>query len=577
MQFGATIASGGCVSHHSLKTPMRRIQELMGPDRSDLWIIMAYSVGIGLLTLALPIASQSLINTVAFGTVLQPLVVLSLLLFLALAVASALQVLRHWLVEVLQRRYFVRVTGTVSDRLLHAKTSFFDDVHGPELVNRFLDVAIVQKSVAVLLIDGLTIVMQTAAGLLLLAVYHPLLLVFDAVLLASILFILFGLGRNAVRTSIAESQAKYEVLAWLEELARHRGTFRSDIGRSYGWNRTNDLTGQYLRDRSSHFRVELRQIIGSLLLQAFAIATLLGFGGYLVTLGQLTLGQLVAGELVVGTVVYGFTKLNKSLESFYDLSAAVDELGMIEDVPVEAEGGHKERVITSAAAGLTAVNVQYSYDKGGDALQGIELQIAPGEKAGIYGSLGAGKSTLMDVLSSLRQPAAGHLQLDEQDYREVNLEHLRSRVILVRDADVFAGSLQDNLTMGQEATHGQIRRVLDQVGLQSAVTALPDALLTQLSTNGAPLTRAQALRLAIARALLSLPSVLLLDGVLDEMEGLHGDDTLLTTLFAPDAPWTLLVATQRAAVLQRCNRTFELKSGTLRERSSAADRYEEAQ
>jgi ABC-type bacteriocin/lantibiotic exporter with double-glycine peptidase domain len=246
----------------SMKPPLQRIFSLLQPDRSDLWIVAAYSVAIGLLTLALPVASQSLINTVAFGTVLQPIIVLSILLFAALIAASALQVLRHWLVEVLQRRVFVRVTGDAGDRLIHARSSFFDNVHGPELVNRFLDVAIVQKSIAVLLIDGLTILMQTVAGLLLLAVYHPLLLLFDAVLFAMIIFILFGLGRGAIRTSIAESQAKYEVLSWLEELARHRGTFRSSQGMHFGWSRTNERAASYIEERKSHFRVEIRQIIG---------------------------------------------------------------------------------------------------------------------------------------------------------------------------------------------------------------------------------------------------------------------------------------------------------------------------
>ena len=557
-----------------VKPPLQRIATLLQPDRSDLWIVAAYSIAIGLLTLALPVASQSLINTVAFGTVLQPLIVLSILLFAALVAASALQALRHWLVEVIQRRLFVRVTGDTGDRLIHAQSSFFDNVHGPELVNRFLDVAIVQKSIAVLLIDGLTILMQTVAGLLLLAIYHPLLLLFDAVLFAMILFILFGLGRGAIRTSIAESQAKYEVLAWLEELARHRSAFRSAKGTSFGWSRTNELAALYVEKRTSHFRVEIRQIIGSLMLQAFAISALLGFGGYLVTKGQLTLGQLVAGELVVGMVVYGFTKLNKSLESFYDLSAAMDEIGCLEDLPMEQQEG-RHTLQTGASASFRLTDVEYRYEAGGTVFRGLNFAVAAGEKVAVQGALGSGKSTLLDLISSLRMPTGGHIEIDGNDYRELQLQSLRTRVTVVRHAEIFAGTVLDNLVLGGEADHPRVHHVLAQVGLEATIAALPEGLLTRLSTGGAPLKRPHALRLMVARALLSDPAVLLIDGVLDDIEGLQPNDPLIRTLLAPESPWTLVMASDREDIAERCARVYQLQSGSLREVSNTQVSYQE--
>jgi ABC-type bacteriocin/lantibiotic exporter with double-glycine peptidase domain len=547
-----------------VKPTLPRILALLRPDKSDLWIITAYSVAIGLLTLALPVASQSLINTVAFGTVLQPIIVLSILLFAALVAASTLQALRHWLVEMVQRRLFVRVAGISGDRLLRAQGSFFDNVHGPELVNRFLDAAIVQKSVAVILIDGLTITMQTVAGLLLLAVYHPLLLLFDAVLFVMILVILFGLGRGAVRTSIQESEAKYEVLAWLEELARNRGAFRSHAGQQYGWSRTNHLAQHYIEKRTAHFRIEFRQVLGSLGLQAFALSALLGFGGYLVTQGQLTLGQLVAGELIVSTVVYGFTKLSKSLESFYDLSAAVDELGYLDDLPVEQEVG-RHILGTGYPAPLKLSQIEYAYRKGQNVLNAVNLDLPAGEKIGIHGALGSGKSTLLDIMSSLRPPDAGHLEIDGHDFRELKLQGLRTQIALVRRAEIFAGSLLENLTLDADIDSRQVRTVLEHVGLQTVVSNLPNAMQTRLSTGGAPLTRTQALRLMIARALLLKPSVLLLDGVLDALEELHTSDPLLHTLLAPNAPWTLVLTSDNTEILRRCGRMYLLMNGSLQQ------------
>ncbi|MEK6397016.1 MAG: hypothetical protein V4734_02930, partial [Terriglobus sp.] len=92
---------------------------------------------------------------------------------------------------------------------------------------------------------------------------------------------------------------------------------------------------------------------------------------------------------------------------------------------------------------------------------------------------------------------------------------------------------------------------------------LPDATQTYLSTGGAPLTRTQAMRLMIARALLLKPGVLLLDGVLDALEGLQTNDPLIHTLLTPDAPWTLVLTSDKPDVLRRCGRLYLLANGSL--------------
>jgi len=161
-------------------TPRARLAGLLAAEKPTLWVAAVYSIAIGLLTLAVPVAVQSLVNTVAFGAVLQPLLVLTVFVLLALGFSALLNTLRASVVELLQRAIFARVGFDLTNRLLRVKTEAFDRLHGPELVNRFFDVVTVQKAAALLLIDGLTIFMQTLIGLILVALYHPLLLAFDA-------------------------------------------------------------------------------------------------------------------------------------------------------------------------------------------------------------------------------------------------------------------------------------------------------------------------------------------------------------------------------------------------------------
>ena len=318
--------------------PTARLRELLTLEREDLTVAIVYSVVIGLLTLAMPVATQSLVNTVAFGNLLQPLVVLTILVLIGLTLSTVLQALRIYVVEIVQRRVFVRISSTVTQRILAAKPEVFDRYHGPELVNRFFDVVTLQKSGAMLLIDGMSVAMQTIIGMILLALYHPWLLAFDIFLLGIILFVLFPLGRGATATAIEESKAKYSLQAWLEEIARFPSAFRAGTGVLYAADRANTLVQGYLDRRRSHFRILMRQIVGSLGLQAIALAGLLGVGGWLVIERQLTLGQLIAAELVVALIVTGFSKLGKHLELLYDLLAAIDKV-ILDGSPARADCG----------------------------------------------------------------------------------------------------------------------------------------------------------------------------------------------------------------------------------------------
>ncbi len=194
-------------------------------------------------------------------------------------------------------------------RLPRVHVESFDRNHGPELVNRFFDVLTVQKAGATLLHDGIAVILQTMIGLLILAFYHPLLLAFEVVLVISITFVLFVLGRGGVRTAIIESKAKYAVAASLEEIARHPLSFKQAGGPELARGRADALAASYVEARRKHYRVVFRQIVSSLAMQVFAATVLLTLGGWLVIHGQLTLGQLVAAELIVSIVLASFAKL----------------------------------------------------------------------------------------------------------------------------------------------------------------------------------------------------------------------------------------------------------------------------
>ena len=545
--------------------PYKRLKALLHTESRDLWIAVIYSGAIGLVTLVLPVATQSLVNTIAFGTLMQPLVILTLLVFAALLFNTLLNAYRLWVVEVIQRRIFVRMAGDVTMRLVRVRPEALDREHAPELVNRFLDVVTVQKAAATLLVDGLSVAFQTVVGMALLGVYHPWLLVFDVFLFVCILIVLFPLGTGAISTSIFESKAKYSLVAWLEEIARHQLAFKAPSGAAVALGNTNAYLTDYLKHRASHFRIFMRQVAGSYTLQAIASAVLLGVGGWLVIGRQLTLGQLIAAEIVVALVISGFTKFGKHLETFYDLMAGMDKLGYLLDLPVERDQGEPLPHKTSGAS-VKIRNLRAGYRQSGSILQDVSCEIPSGSRVGLVGAIGSGKSTFFDVILGFLTPQSGIVEVDGVDLREVKLGDLRSQVAILRDPEIFEGSLMDNLRVASPEVDSSVaREVLDRVGLLSHVQTFPEGLHVPLTTGGRPLSPGQRVQLEIARAILRQPRLLMIDECLEQIDSLPERVRILDILFAPEAPWTLIVASQSPEVLDRCTDVLELWDGSLKQ------------
>ena len=394
-----------------------------------------------------------------------------------------------------------------------------------------------------------------------LAFYHPLLLGFDAVLLACIGFTVFVLGRGAVRTAIRESASKYKVAAWIEELVRHPTAFKLHGGAQFGLDRADSLAVDYLDARRAHFRIVMRQIIFSLTLQAVAATVLLGLGGWLVIQGELTLGQLVAAELIVMNIVGNFAKIGKYVESFYDLLASADKLGKLFDLPVEPHDKlfHLEDA-TAASLQVTSV----SQKVGGVSLHGgLSFSLSPRDRLAIVGSAGTGKSALLDLLIGTRHPSSGNVALDHIDVRELRPDSLREHVSLARDTEVFHGTIEENVHLNRpQINASDVREALDRVGLLDEVMRLPNGLATSVQTGGGPLSSSQAKRLMLARAIVNRPRLLLIDGALD---GLSDDELSLIVpqLLADDSPWTLIVVTGKRWIADQCDMRLELPDGEL--------------
>ncbi|MFZ4627599.1 MAG: peptidase domain-containing ABC transporter [Blastocatellia bacterium] len=558
-------------AHGDHPTPYQRLGRLIQLDRIDYWVIIIYTILIGLLTLAVPLAAQALVNTIAAGVLIQPLIVLTIGVLGALLFAGILRLFKLVILEKLQQRIFARVSLHLSDHLPQVEYDSIVREFSPQLVNRFFDVLTIQKAMSKILFDGPGAALQVIIALVLMAFYSPYLLAFALFLMIFIIFVVWVLGVGGLKSSIQESTRKYEVADWLEELARCHVSFKMNSASNFSLFKADRLIALYVEARRLHFRVLFRQAMGIYLFQAIASAGVLAIGGWLVINRQLTLGQVVASEIVVVGALEGLEKLIRLMENLYDLLTGLYKVGHLTDMPAERTKGW-DLPASREGSRVECRKVRFSYDGRHEILSDLDLSIQPGEHVSLVGKSGVGKSTLAMMMCGLHEPTHGLVQINGMDIRDVRLSSLRRVVSLVSSTnEIFAGTIEENILMGRkEIAHEDLQWALDLAHLTEEVARMPKGLQTKVVTEGRNLSRGQLQRLLIARAVISRPQLLILD------EGFTGVDendklSILNELFNPKYKWTILDISHDPEIVARTNKIHVLAKGYIFESGSLSE------
>ncbi|HEX9000773.1 MAG TPA: ATP-binding cassette domain-containing protein [Blastocatellia bacterium] len=549
--------------HLTHLTPYQRLSQMLRLDRGDYLAIVLYTIFIGLLTLAVPLAAQALVNTIAAGVMLQPLVVLTLGVLGALLFAGVLRLMKLALLEKLQQRVFARVSLQLARHLPRIQHDVLVSEYSPQLANRFFDVVTIQKTMAKILLDGPAAALQVSVALLLMSFYSPYLLAFAVFLILFIAFVIGVLGIGGLRTSIEESYSKYHVADWLEELARCQRGFKMNAAPEFAIEKADDLVVDYVKARREHFRVLFRQAFGNYMFRAIASSGVLAIGGWLVINRQMTLGQIVAAEIVIVGALEGLEKIIRLLENFYDLLTGLDKVGHLTDLPTEHLNG-RELPRNPAGASIVCRNVRFAYEGRGEILSNLNLTIPPGEHVSLVGKSGVGKSTLAMLLCGLHEANHGLVQINGMDVRDTHPESLRRSVGLVGDAnEVFAGTIEENILLGrQDISHEDLQWAIEFAQLTEDLAILPEGLQTRVVSEGRNLSRGQLQRLLIARAVVSRPQLLILD---EGFTGVDENDKLmiLEELFNRRYNWTIVDISHDPEVVIRSNTVHVLADGKI--------------
>lgn len=244
-----------------------------------------------------------------------------------------------------------------------------------------------------------------------------------------------------------------------------------------------------------------------------AIAGVLGVGGWLVTGGNLNFGVLSTFILFAQRL---FDPLRQFAEKFTAIQAgftAVERVSEILNEPIEIRDPANGQIPPSSQAGeIRFENVSFAYKADEFVLHNLDFTIRPGEQVALVGPTGAGKSSIIRLLSRLYEPTSGRILLDGVDIRDLPQAELRRRMaIILQDGFIFAGDVKSNITLGESYSFEQIRSAAERTNVDRLIEQLPQGYNTALRERGTNLSGGQKQLLAFARAAIRDPKILVLD------------------------------------------------------------------
>ena len=500
----------------SIRESLNQFFEIIRLEKKEVTAIYFYAILSGVIQLTLPLGIQTIINfsQAAAGNRELPVSII-LLIFIVLTgilVTGILQVNQMKIVEKIEQSIFTRFSLEFAHKIPKIDSSELNKNHLPELMNRFFEVINLQKGLSKILLDIPLAVIQILFGLVLLSFYNSTFIVLGLLLILLLFFIFKYTANKGLIASYNESENKYEVASWLEEIARSYKTFKISSQNNFHLKKTDELVNEYLVSKTKHFEILKFQYWSLIAFKLLISALMLIIGAVLLVQQQLNIGQFIAAEIVILLILSAVEKLILNLEVAYTILTGVEKLNVINDKKTETNG-KMPFVLSGKGISIEVKNLNFKFIDSRPLLENLNFDIQPGTKICVMGDGGSGKSILLELIGGTMKDFEGIINVNNIPINNINQIEYRNNIgIFYNEQEIFDGTIYDNICMGNEnITPNQIMIYAEILGVKEFISQLPEGLYSILQPTGKGLSTIIAKKILLLRAITNHPELLLLD------------------------------------------------------------------
>ena len=365
------------------------------------------------------------------------------------------------------------------------------------------------------------------------------------------------------RTSQAQSNLKAGLLVESIDGAESLKANSADWKMQGRWNRLVEAAGESEYQIKQHSALSQHLTVS---LQQIGYVALIALGAYLVSENFLTMGALIACTIVNGRALSPIAQLPGLMVQWAHARAAINGLDKLISLPNEIDDRAHALTPGASDGAIRFEQAQFSYGMGaGTALETGSVNIRPGEKVGIIGGIGSGKSTMLKLASGLYRPCSGRVFLDGIDMSIISPGFLREVIAyLPQDVRLISGTLRDNLLQGLPDPGDEVLlQAARDTGLLALLANHPKGLALPITEGGRGISGGQRQLVALTRMLLSEPTVMLLDEPTASMDAASEAKVVATLKSKAAAGITLVLATHKSALIPIVDRLLVMQDGKV--------------
>jgi len=330
-------------------------------------------------------------------------------------------------------------------------------------------------------------------------------------------------------------------------------------------------TGKRVESASvDYFRKNLKRAVVTALLRPllglfFNLSTLviIFYGGFLVMEKILSPGELVAFLQYLGILAWPIIAIGWMTNLFQRGMASLNRINTLLDSAPEVEQPDNPKSLAKSPGSIQFKNVSFSYSSNAPILSNINLDIKKGERIGISGPPGSGKTSLVQLILRLYNTAGGTVCIDDINVNTLDIAQLRDHIAFMpQESFLFSGTIQENILMGRKIPEQTLNTVLETCCLTETLARMPEGLDTLVGERGITLSGGQKQRIALARTLVRPKPIIILDDPISQIDT-HTAATIISRLNQLNIDATIIVISHRISALAACNRIVILKNGKI--------------